>query len=553
MAGDHGYQQVHDAESESPGTKRSAYARYKIYSFDEWGLEMLTLGGSLILFLLIVGIFVWIDQKPRSDWKFFISLNSVASALTTACSAAMMHSVSESIAQLKWLHFKKRPQKLVDFEKFDEASRGPWGSIKFIFGKNWNLAILGAFITIARLFFAPLTQEVVAYPERTVNVSDSSVTFGYAHEYNRNLSGSMFNHWMSSMPHDAQMQSAIFQGLYNISSFQKFSCPGACKWDESYISLGFKTTCENVTVATLRSEKCERQICNMTTPGGIHLSTHHVDTDLQTTFRLNASSTMDDETAQEMPENFPDLVNFAVYRATSDGNFTATNINVTECALSLTAYEYSDGQANGDDFHFGRKEEISLPHKRWNIDVGSEKFKSTLWVNASKSEGLPKLSIGWADIKALQFFFQSEMISTEWIDGSYKNKNPGISAALTGDVDLPARFEIMATSMTDYLRVGPNHKIAKGKRIDKETYVSIRWYWLAGPALIELAAWAFAIATMVSNRKSRNVPLWKSSALAVLACRHERRVGDEVDWIRSDVKDIREIEKTAENTSAKLE
>ncbi|KAF5007531.1 hypothetical protein FDECE_6122 [Fusarium decemcellulare] len=558
MSRDHEYGPLGDNDAESSNTKPAQYKRYGIVSRSEWLLELGSLAASLALFVGIIIIFLNINNKPRSDWTFFISLNSVVSVLTTLCSALMMHGVSEFIGQLKWLHFKSRPRKLVNFEKFDEASRGPMGSFKFLYGVRLNLATVGALVTIARLAFSPLAQEVIDYPERMITKADDRATFGYAHEYNRNLSGAMFNHKMSAVPHDSKMQSAILQGLYNISSPQDFTCPGSCEWSESYISLGFKTTCENVTITTLRTEKCVKPssgvitFCNLTTPGGIRLSTQHVDTDSQTTFRFNASSTMD-ETAQKLPRDFPDLVRFAVYRATSDGNFNPTNINVTECALSLTAYEYSKGHANGSEFGFGSKKEISLPHKRWNIDGGMGGFNGSVWTNASKADGLPELTLGWVDIKALQFYFQSEMISAEWVDGNYDNVNPGISAALIGGVDLEQRFTMMSTSMTDYLRAGPNHKIAKGNRVQMVTYVSIRWPWLIGPAVIEITAVLFAIITIVRNRRSRGVPLWKSSALAVLACRHEKGVGDEVDWIRSDVKDIKKIEETAEHTSVRLE
>ncbi|KAK7414440.1 hypothetical protein QQX98_006719 [Neonectria punicea] len=556
-----GYEPAHvyDVDSESPSTRSTVYKRYSLFSRAEWLLEVATLLLSLGLLFVIAYIFWITDDKPLSDWQFPISLNAVISILTTSCSAAMMHGVSEFISQLKWLHFKKGPRQLANLEKFDEASRGPWGSFKFLYGITWNLATLGAFITICRLAFAPLAQQVVEYPERNINRTDGSATFGYAHEYDRKLSGAMFNHKMSAVPHDPMMQSAILQGIYDINIPQIFNCPGACKWDESYVSLGFKSTCKNVTVATLRTEDCPRigeteyhRGCNMTTPGGIRLSTQHYETDLQTTFRLNASSTMD-ETATKIPPGFPDLVTFAVYRATSDGNFTPRNINITECALSLTAYEYSKGHANGSDFKFDNIKEINLPHKRWNIYGGTGGFNGSIWTNASKADGLPKLTLGWVDIKALQFFFQSDMISAEWVDGNYDNKNPGISAALIGDVDLEKRFEKMASSMTDYLRAGPNRKIAKGQRVDRVTFVSIRWVWLIGPVAIELAALVFALVTIARNRQTRQVPLWKSSALAVLACQHEKGVGNGAGLIRSQVKDIKEIEKIAEEAKVQLE
>jgi hypothetical protein len=72
-------------------------------------------------------------------------------------------------------------------ERFDEASRGPLGAILLIFKVPWNLATLGAFITILRLGFSPLSQAVVSLEPRMVDVPSNDATFGYAHAYDRNM------------------------------------------------------------------------------------------------------------------------------------------------------------------------------------------------------------------------------------------------------------------------------------------------------------------------------------------------------------------------------
>ena len=92
--------------------------------------------------------------------------------------------------------------------------------------------------------------------------------------------------------------------------------------------------------------------------------------------------------------------------------------------------------------------------------------------NETKTEDnhtIPALQIGEWDLQALHNFFQSATISTEWIEGNWQNPNPGHSAALKGDVDIPARFDHMAASMTEYLRNGPNKLLADGVKVDSNT------------------------------------------------------------------------------------
>jgi hypothetical protein len=45
---------------------------------------------------------------------------------------------AEVVSQLKWTWFQKRTRPLKDMVTFDEASRGPWGSIKILVQfKGW--------------------------------------------------------------------------------------------------------------------------------------------------------------------------------------------------------------------------------------------------------------------------------------------------------------------------------------------------------------------------------------------------------------------------------
>ncbi|KAM0428470.1 hypothetical protein ACHAPT_006830 [Fusarium lateritium] len=543
----HGYEPTHvyDVDSESPHPTSGEYKRSRIRG-KGWALEVLTLLASLGLLAGIAAIFWLFDDELLEDWKAPLTINTAISTLATLCSAAFMHGVAEFIGQLKWLHFKTGSQELVHLQKFDEASRGPLGSIKFL-TVTWNLATLGAFITIASKSFGPLAQQVVQLELRNLSRPDANATFGYAHEYNRKVPPSAWaNHWAESIPQDAKMQSAILQGLYGINTIPSFNCPGACSWNESYITIGFKSECKNVTQETLRTETCSEfgRICNMTTPGGLHISTRHADTDMQTNLYMNTTSSGKGASADTslVPEGFPEIARFAIYRSTSSDNFDALNINITDCTLTLTAYEYSNAKANGSTFYFEKTREVGFGSKSWSL-----RDRSLLVLNETKD--MPEFAMSALDLKALQTFLHSTHIVTEWVDGSFKNTNLGLTAALTGDVDLPGKFDQMALSMTDYLRAGPNSIPARGMKVEAVQYIKIRWVWLIGPVAIEALVVVFAIGTMFINRRSSEVPLWKSSALAVLECFHDKGSS----MIRSKIKDLEQIEKMAEKSKVRLE
>ncbi|KID86832.1 hypothetical protein MGU_05961 [Metarhizium guizhouense ARSEF 977] len=474
------------------------------------------------------------DNKPLSAWNSIVSLNAAISILTTAHGAALMHGVGNFIGQIKCLHFKEGVDKLENLQKFDEASRGPWGSFMFLATVKPNLATLGALITIARFALSPLTQQVVKIEQQLV--PKGNAVFGYAHEYNRGLI--LANNVPDSIPQDPGLQVATLRGLYNISSPEVFSCSGKLTLDTFQCAKAY----DNPSLT----------LCNMTTSSGLGISTRYVETDLATTHYMNVSSRW--ESDDELRTRLPEIARFALYRSTSDGNFNAWDVNITDCSLSLTAYEYTTARANGSAFSFEQTREVEPnPKNPWDFIMNDDGMKSPARVqlNTSKVQGIPALAISLSDLSALQVYLESDSIASEWVSGNWVNKNSGLSAALSGNVDVGKRFEMMALSMTSYLRSGPNSIPAAGTSFSSQPFVSVRWPYLIGPGIIQSAALLFTMVTIAGNRKSRNVPLWKSSALAVLACHYDSQSGR--IQAKGMTMDMKEMEKTAEKSLAQLE
>ncbi|KAJ5600170.1 hypothetical protein N7450_001237 [Penicillium hetheringtonii] len=544
--------------SEPQAATTTEHKRHPMYSPHEWLFELISSMLALGLLIGIVIIFWYMDNKPLSAWRGRVSLNATISILTTACTTALMHGVSTFVGQSKWLHFKNGPHKLADFETFDGASRGVWGSILLLTTVKWNLATIGAFITLLRLAFSPFAQQVVLIEQRDITFFADNATFGYAHNYSRSIMNDLANSGIESIPQDPGMQSAIIWGLYGINTTEPFNCPGACRWTESYVSLGFKAECRNVTHETLQAATCNgdedslRQ-CNMTTPGGVRLATRDVFTDLATAYYMNASSLLMNTSATELPDTFPEITRFAIYRSTPDSNFRMHDINITDCSLSIMAYEYAGAKANGSDFSFASTREVNFGVKNpWTLGTEATEMKFERMYTNESTRGdihIPALEMSYASLAALETFFESTTIVTEWVAGNFANTNLGVAAALSGDVDISDRFDKMATAMTDYLRYGPNTQSAYGEIVKREPFVSIRWGYFVVPIVTEGFAILFAILSIFSNRQSRRVPLWKSSTLAVLACQHEERLG----LLQTTGKDVSKIQDEAKKAEVRLQ
>lgn len=112
-----------------PGNKRKRLSRPKA---TRWMIELLSCFVSLISVGVIIIVLRNYNGKPLSDWKQAITLNSFLAIFATLAQAGLMLPISEAISQLKWIWFIQEERPLVEFQTFDEASRGAVGSIKLL-------------------------------------------------------------------------------------------------------------------------------------------------------------------------------------------------------------------------------------------------------------------------------------------------------------------------------------------------------------------------------------------------------------------------------------
>ncbi|KAK6212227.1 hypothetical protein QIS74_10181 [Colletotrichum tabaci] len=106
------------------------------------------------------------DQQPLPDWPLSMTLNTFLAFFTTLSKAAFMLPVSVAISQSQWGWLRKnRP--LYDLHVFDQASRGPWGSIMLLWRiRHRHFVTLGAFLMIVSAVTSPITQLAISYPVR---------------------------------------------------------------------------------------------------------------------------------------------------------------------------------------------------------------------------------------------------------------------------------------------------------------------------------------------------------------------------------------------------
>lgn len=100
-----------------------------------WRLELLALGGTLATTTTLIVLLAVFDGKAVFD-SSYITLNTIVSVLAVAMKAMLLFSVAECIGQWKWILLYHDKRVLLDFERVDQASRGPLGCFELIWRKD---------------------------------------------------------------------------------------------------------------------------------------------------------------------------------------------------------------------------------------------------------------------------------------------------------------------------------------------------------------------------------------------------------------------------------
>lgn len=161
-----------------------AKGRRAIFNSWWWG-EIVAVAVSIAAMIAMLVVLAQSNGRALAWWTFFFQPNTVVSILAMVSKASMMLVVSACLSQLKWRHFQRRPRPLSHLQVFDDASRGPWGSLIFVgsLRSGSALGFLFAIVTIVGLAIDPAAQQILEFPSRTAKLENVTANIGVAMEY----------------------------------------------------------------------------------------------------------------------------------------------------------------------------------------------------------------------------------------------------------------------------------------------------------------------------------------------------------------------------------
>ncbi|KAI0414754.1 hypothetical protein F5X98DRAFT_348475 [Xylaria grammica] len=251
-------------ESEKEQTTRQSLARWK------WEIMGMILSlSSLAASIVLLAVY---DGQRTDSWMAPFTLNTFISILAQTSRTSLAFGVGSSLGQAKWNNFSKRSGNLALFGAFDEASKGPWGSLNLLYRlRSWSFAIVGATVITTLLSYEPFVQaSITLYGELDKELSSSGSTtsisrierldVGTVTIYDEQTFNPGVYMNRSVFPHgpDLGLLISAYRGVLSASdmatTLPHFSCPtGNCTFG-NFASLGVCSSCVDVSSHLVKTQ-----------------------------------------------------------------------------------------------------------------------------------------------------------------------------------------------------------------------------------------------------------------------------------------------------------
>lgn len=498
----------------------------------ELGSALLSMG-SMFSIVIILAAF---ENRPLADWTIPIQINSLIATLTTIAKTAMFVAVAESISQLKWLHFYQRARPLHRFQDFEDASRGPWGALTLLYTTNLKaiLASIGAVITILGLGIEPMAQQVLAFPDRNVTLTNSTASLGIAEVYNSKAFGEgQLSNIISTSPYLLRLQGALLNGITGNVTKLPFDCPSSarsCSWP-SFSTLGVCSSCSNITDfkrnCTRASDTGSSLLCDYSSSQFPEMyNQRNIVSPNEHVLRMQYDQHLTEQNNQSMlyvsvPALRPTGTDIISLRTTNDTTSDASGVippavviehcswdwcirdyeSVTATGGILSEPKYTSRSLSGDTGEGVLPGDGQVPYQEFNETINETRVLIATIIDTSIWEYIYvplNTTVSTQDSRSPQAGAGALDYGNYLYNGNMDTIASGIADTIT--------YQLRSQDLDNY-----NATSVLGQVIQNETYIQVLWPWLILPLLETVLAAGLLFASMLM---ARGRPLWKSSALA---------------------------------------
>lgn len=523
-----------------------------------WWLECICLFlmiGALVAVAITVQKY---EGMPQPRWRYSITVNTLIAVYTVIITAAMVKILSSGLSQLKWLWYRKQ-RSLGDMEYWDQATRGPWGSMLLL----WRLragdliAVMGAVTIVLAVLLAPLTQLLVHY--RTCRILDSTSNATVPRRNAFWSTGARAGALQALIP--THLQNTITGGVMgtNLNTIVPVCSSGDCTFAELYRTVGYCSHCTDIgsevlTVCDADKYRCAYYLPSMRlnyTFGGGPVSLAYVLVNNATTGSGNYTMMIRNPINSSLKPNFHDCAKEHGEDSWICRRHGAANCSLYPCIKQMSA-SVDRGTFRENTLSTFAGFEITQSNQLAAIDVPCvrrypevlTKLQSDGYAISSTTDligywGQGRYKNGTS--KVAQFGGSNVSVPDSCLyTFSYtaqRSINSYLDSLLTGGQLVPWQFSredditfesilrtftSMANVLTDYTRQPqPNISdrvtpLAFGQVYQTETCMYVRWPFIIYAAALVLATTIFFAATVYRTTSHHRSCDWKDSSLALL-------------------------------------
>lgn len=515
-----------------------------------WWLEMIACLLVLAMIGALVGTIYPYQGQPLPHWPYTLSINSIVAFYAEVMRVAMILVLGECLSQLKWSWFTQ-PRPLDHIEHYDNASRGPWGSLGLLWAIRMGalLPSIGGIMMILTLLLVPFTQQIVQFyscsvPDPTLNASIPKTNFASA--------GASMHIGAGLNSIEPHVQAIMNSGIYDSQLKEvTFDCPsGNCTFEGIYHSMGWCSHCMDISdqLEIIR----EPTPFNFTLPSSNLTATAGIRTFVmgmgqQKSYHLPIQAILGWDNSEFMLSDSPwgkrgygaaecsiDPCVRSYTSTVKGGNLTETLVSTSE---TWTDGEYWLNSINVPCLNDAEKSalrdagyDFSPDDTTWlayNLSATAEEAFNPTVLNSTNTtirpECIYQTYIG--EVHSLSIYLGS-MFSGELAFAPNVLGGPPILQTLfqEGNVTfytIEDAFSRLAQALTVWTREKGGNVVGQVYRSD--TCVSARWGWLAYPLSLVLITMVFLVWTIDHTRRQEGSGQdYKSSPLAFLF----HRLGD---------------------------
>ncbi|KAM0413582.1 hypothetical protein ACHAPT_013640 [Fusarium lateritium] len=283
LAGDGIHSNIHEASTKHTGllirdatnkdvkgtpSQRQGHSRNILLT---WSFELMLLLLATGLLASIAAVLSAYSDQEVPNWNGSndgtgsagITLNALVAIIATVFRAILAFIALEVLAQLKWDWVTAHFRPMSDVQRFDDASRGAWGSLLLlpVVALRQPLAVIAVVVVVASLAIGPMTQQTM----QTYYCARVAAGRPAAIQVANRIDHSLFYYSRPSFTVlHVGLQAAILDAVVNPSNDSNtaalFTCPsGNCTFDTyadrpgqpvservTHASLGMCSRCENV-------------------------------------------------------------------------------------------------------------------------------------------------------------------------------------------------------------------------------------------------------------------------------------------------------------------